>query len=145
MPRFRVIFFLITAIVVFSNYAFADLKTVADFYTDSNKLKASTRQKKMLLDKQKKLMELEMIMVSTLKEYEKRDPNKGGTEERAVALLRFTLRPAFSLAHKKSISSSDCDYAKQSVQSDDSMGRGDSPPLTIQAKEALEWISILCD
>lgn len=141
MLRARITLFL----VLLNAYsAFADLKSADDLYEESQKLNSELKIEKDFVTKSKSLLKLKASMHNTLKAYEKKDPLKGGPKEKEVSFLFYTLEPVFNLASKKSITVSDCDKTKQMVIASDSMGRGENPPLTRSAKEALQWIEILC-
>lgn len=135
---------IVLTLLFLSMPTFAELKSLDSLYQESEKLLAEAMGTKGFTERSKSILKLEKIFTDTLNAYEKKYPKKGNKKEEDIALLYYTLEPAFELAHQKTISEKDCANKKQTVLTNDSMGRGESPPFTKPAKEALLWIELLC-
>lgn len=123
----------------------AELISVDDFYKTSKELNKKAGKEKSFEKRVQLILELETDFKKSLDEFEKETPDEAGSVEKEISLLFETLEPAFTLAKEQSKPNSEkCGQARLSVEAGDSMGRGESPPLTKQAKETIEWIKTLC-
>lgn len=123
----------------------AEFVSVEDFYKTSKDLNKKASKEKNFERRVQLILELEGDFKKSLDEFEKETPDEAGSIEKEISLLFETLEPAFTLAKEQSKPSAErCGQARISVEAGDSMGRGENPPLTKQAKEAIEWIKTLC-
>lgn len=136
----------IALLLVFLSFAAhaAPLKTVEDFYKESQ---TSWEKASGETDFQKKaalLKSLEKSFDIALEQYEETNPSEGDDKEQDVARLYYTLEPAFELAKLKVKNEKDCARKTQTVRSHDSMGKPEDSALSRKAKEALRWLDVLC-
>jgi|GEM_PF-1772925 len=124
--------------------ASAELKKVTDFYSESEQQYKKAQSEKTFAARAKILRELESSLEGTLQEYEKKNPREAEKDEKEVSLFHSTLEAAYDIAHQKTADQKDCAKKRQSVLTGDSMGRGESAPLTKPAQETLRWIDLLC-
>lgn len=120
----------------------APLKSVDDFYKESQSAfekagKETTYEKKSSL-----LKDLEKSFEAALDQYEKTNPIEGNDQEQDVSRLFYTLEPAFELAKLKVKDKKECARKKQDVLTGDN--QADDTPASPKAKEALRWIELLC-
>ena len=114
----------------------AKLKTVDDFYTESETLLNSK--------KTSAIQDLEKSLKSTMDQYEKQDPLQGGKAEHEVTVLYYTLEPVFKLSHDKKITTENCAKVRQEIKTSDSMGRPEGSSMTKQADVAMKWLENIC-
>ena len=132
-----------TLVVIFFMpvFTWAEPKQVSDFFVLSKKWRTELANEKSQLAKTAKLKELENVLDSTQKEYEKLNPAKGDDKEKKVSFFYFTFEPLFET---KTFDKKGCGHAEYQVIYEDKMGRGDDESLTPDAQEALEWVKLIC-
>lgn len=122
-----------------------ELVSVEDFYKISKELNKKASKEKIFEKRVQFILELETDFKKSLEQLEKETPDEAGTVEKDISLLFETLEPAFTLSKEQNKPNAEkCGQARLSVEAGDSMGRGESPPLTKQAKETIRWIQTLC-
>ena len=134
---------IILCLVLFSTADAAELKTVQDFYKESEKLYAQAEKAKSLKKKTGYLKELKKSFDKELALYEKANPQEGPSEEHDVSRLYYTLNPVFELAEKKKLSETDCKQAKIDIAPVDPKSMPDSPRLP-RTQEAMRWARLIC-
>ena len=144
MRRVILIATLLTCSMAFAKEK-AEFVSVEDFYKTSKELHKKASKEKNFNKRTQLILELESDFKKSLDEFEKETPDEAGSIEKDISLLFETLEPAFTLAKEQSKPNAEkCGQARLSVEAGDSMGRGENPPLTKQAKETIEWIKVLC-
>lgn len=124
--------------------AFAELKSVDEFYKESESLFKKASAEKTFKEKTKHLLDLEKSFKKSLEAAEKENPHEASSKEKEVSLLFSTLEPVFDLAHQKKLKTDDCEKKAQSIRAGDSMGRDEGAPRSKSAQEALRWIENIC-
>lgn len=141
----RRLIFVLTLLLLAANAQATGLKSPTDLYQESEKLLANKHSKDEFAKKAKDLASLEKTFDETLNAYEKQVSKEAEIKEKEILLMFSYLEPAFKLAKEKTVTEDDCERKKQEIRTGNSMGRGENPPLTAPAKEALNWLEYLCE
>jgi hypothetical protein len=128
-------------IFIFPFIAFAAAKSAGDFFDLSVQFRAEVKKEKSFAKKQAKLQQLKTSLQTSKKESEAKNPHEGDTAEDQVTFLYLTFQPLFKMADA---SKNECAKTRHQITLEDRMGRGENAVLTADAKEALEWLKILC-
>lgn len=137
---YGVVLSLLTALTVTAS----PLKSVDDFYKESEAQIKKAEKEKDFAHKSKHLQQLHKSLEVALEEYRKQNPNEGSDAEQDVSRFFHALEPAFDISKMKKITAQDCAQKKQWAKTDDRMGRDEEAPLTKPTEETLRWIEILC-
>lgn len=126
------------------SFGFAVPKSISEVMMLSKNARIEASNEKSFDGKSKKIQKLEAEINQTLAEYETLNPTEGSDSEEFVAKFSFSLAPVMKLATSKKPTVRECKKAKYQVEFEDRNGRGEDAPLTSDAQEALEWVSIFC-
>ncbi len=121
--------------------AWTEAKTVSDFFALSKKMRSELVDEKFKDKKILKLKVYEKQLLEAQKEYEIKNPKKGDDIEKKVNFLYYTFEPLFTA---KSFDTLECKKTEHQVLLEDSMGKEEDAPLSPDAKEALEWLHLIC-
>lgn len=135
-----IILSILTAATVFAS----PLKTVDDYYKESEAQFKKAEKEKDFSHKSKHLKALHKSLEAGLEAYRKQNATEGSDAEQDVSRLFHTLEPAFEISSLKKVTAQDCAQKKQWAKTDDRMGRDEQAPLTKSTEEVLRWIEILC-
>lgn len=134
---------LVFTISLFTQLAFAAPKDAATMMKESQSARETAAKEKDITAKLKKLKEFETSLYATIKDYEKASPTEGGDAEENVVKLSFRFEPLFDLAKAK-VSKATCAKAKGQIEKDDQANQPPGAALSDNAKEALNWLDVLC-
>ncbi|MEK2645357.1 hypothetical protein [Bdellovibrio sp. BCCA] len=124
--------------------SYADLKKADDFYKESETAYQKALKEKTFSKKASYLKDLKKSFETTLKEYEKKNPDEGTDQEQEVSTLYYTLEPAFELSALNKVTEKECDKKELTVRSQAGHGKEEGAKLSARAEEALRWIEVLC-
>lgn len=122
----------------------AKIKNAQDFFKESQEHYQKALAEKTFEKKASIMKDLKKSFETTLKEYEKANPEEGDRQEHNVSLLFYTMAPAFELSSQKKVSKTECSQKTQSVRTQDLMGKSEDSKLSERANETIKWIEVLC-
>jgi hypothetical protein len=125
---------------LFPLFSLAELKQAKDFLDLSQKMRAELKKDKQE-NKIAKLKEFEKDLNNTRDEYFKENPAQGNAGEQKVHEFYYVFEPLFK---SEKFAKKDCEEVKHQVRLTDNNGITDDTGLSDPAKEALEWLKILC-
>jgi hypothetical protein len=128
-------------VILLPLYAMAAPLEISAVFELSKTLRTEASNEKSPQKKLSKLRQLEKKLATVKKEYQKKNPEQGDTEERKVLIFDATFDPLFEI---KSFGKADCEKIQDRIESENAMGKEENAPLTNEAKEAVEWIKVLC-
>ncbi|MBK9322630.1 MAG: hypothetical protein IPM97_06690 [Bdellovibrionaceae bacterium] len=121
--------------------SWSQIKTAPEFFIISKKMREELRTEKTKEKKILKLKDLEKQLLATQKQFEIKNPIKGDEIEKKVNFFYFTFEPLFEA---KNFDSLGCKKTEHQLILEDKMGKEETEALTPDAKEAIEWLHLIC-
>lgn len=137
--RFQAIILL--SIFILPIFALATPLQLADAMDLSKKLRAEASKEKSKEKRVQSLKALQKAIDTSEAEYRKINPIEGDDTEEKFLHFGATLLPVFTAT---SFNKSNCEKLQAQVQREDKMGKEEKEPFSSEAKEALEWLKVLC-
>lgn len=116
---------------------------LSDFYKESQKERTAAGTEKDFKGKSSHLNNLEKDLKKALAQYKKHAPQEANAKEDKVSEFFYVLDPVLKLAVNQP-SLKECSKTRHEIETTDKAGRGEDAQPTDSAKEALEWLDILC-